>query len=88
MLLPLPKPLRTKPDSSTLHSKVDVEEIEDGEVVEDVSGQKGRLKRHQGLVHEKKKDHICSDCGKPFGRKDSLKQHQELIHWWRLNFSR
>ena len=31
-------------------------------------------------VHEKTKNHLCSSCGKSFGRRDNLNRHQRIVH--------
>ena len=42
--------------------------------------QKGHMKEHFEAFHEKKKMHICSNCGVSFGEKSSLKEHISLVH--------
>ncbi len=38
-----------------------------------------KLRRHLREVHESRKEHVCSTCGKCFARADKLFQH-ELVH--------
>jgi KRAB domain-containing zinc finger protein len=41
---------------------------------------KSALDRHIKIIHEKQKNHICSDCGKSFASKFELNQHYDGYH--------
>ena len=38
------------------------------------------LNEHIRIVHEGRKDYICSSCGKGFGDSKGLKRHRETVH--------
>ena len=68
-------------DSSKEESNVNIIKVDPmKEIPYQMFTQKGHLKEQFEVFHEKKKMHICSNCGVSFGEKSSLKEHISLVH--------